>query len=76
MDIKETLRLFWNDKNTLTVVQDFINTSLEELAVNKAMAREDTSGIADASDAINLAFSKLDSLFEENKKPVITSDIR
>jgi len=76
MDKREILRQFWNDKATMAVVQEFITDSLKDLAVEKAMNRDDTSGIADANDALNLAFDQLDDLFESKENKLNINEAR
>lgn len=46
---------------------------VRQKAVEKTLAREDTSGIADANDIIKEAFIGLQEQFGDNPKPKLTS---
>lgn len=61
---RDFLKNFTLDVGTFTTVRDFFNRHIEKMAVTRTLKRESTSGIADAYDIINNAFSQLETEFK------------
>ncbi len=70
MDI---LKRFYIDETTREAVLAYMLDCVRQKAVEKTLAREDTSGIADANDIIKEAFIGLQEQFGDNPKPKLTS---
>ena len=64
---------FQQDEHTRDAVREFFIQQLGEMAIARVFEREDVSGIADAKETIDKAFSKLQDLYEPKKKPLIDS---
>ena len=56
------------DKILLAEMEKFFSDHLDQVALEKVYAKEDTHGIADAKLAIKNAFDQLDALFSDEKR--------
>ncbi len=55
---------FWKDKPTKDNVHLYLIECLEQEALRKLFNKEDVSAIAEAKEMIDMAFDKMDILFE------------
>jgi len=69
----DRLTLLSQDKATLKDLKTFFDTVLNDEIIKKTLAREDTSGYAEASEIIKKALNKIDDLYKENKKGDVTN---
>ncbi len=53
----------YNDKELLNDLRQYLNAYVREHGVDKMLAREDVSGVADAAEIITKAFDNLDVQF-------------
>lgn len=57
------------DGALIVELREFFHENLRELALEKVFAREDTSGIADAKDAIDKVFESIELQFQNKVEP-------
>ena len=70
------LGFFYGNQVMREEVKTFLLTSLDEIALEKMYARKETGGIADAKDAIENAFIKLEETYKKVEKPNIENKAR
>lgn len=69
--MNQLLNQFNNDVHTRDEVIDFIHEFINQESLKRVYERADVSGIADAKELIDLAFSSLDDIYGiRNKTPV------
>ena len=61
------LRRFHEDKHMLEAVKAFFQESLDTITIERVYNKEDVSGIADAKEAIDNAFTEIAEKFETLK---------
>lgn len=64
----DRLTLLSQDKATLKDLKTFFDTVLNDEIIKKTLAKQDTSGYAEASEIIRKSLNKIDDLYQENKK--------
>jgi len=64
----DRLTLLSQDKATLKDLKDFFELVLNDEIVKKTLAREDTSGYAEASEIIKKSLAKINDLYKEEVK--------
>ena len=68
------LNKFYADFQVKAEVKEYLIDYLKQMAVKKAFAGEDTSGIKEARQCIESAFRDLDNLYGEKKSKKVTSN--
>lgn len=64
----DKLAYFYNDEATRETVKTYLKAVAEETAIKKVFNREDVSGVADALEIIESAFSQLDERYGQVSK--------
>lgn len=67
------LKQFYNDEHMREAFKEFIVYNIKQYAIEKVMAKEDISGIADAHDIIIQSFIKLKENYGEQPKVIAKS---
>lgn len=62
------IKQFYDDIHTREAVKEFFNETLNKLALERVYKKEETMGIADAKEVIELAFIELRNLYENKKE--------
>lgn len=63
------LKKFYLDEKMREEVRDYLQQFLEEMALDKVFAKEDTMAMAEAKEVIDEAFSNLEVLFPRKEDP-------
>ena len=69
----DRLTLLSQDKATLKDLKVFFDTVLNDEIIKKTLAKQDTSGYAEASEIIKKSLNKIDDLYKENKKGEVSN---
>lgn len=64
----DRLNLLSQDKATLEQLREFTKGVLNDEIIKKTLAKQDTTGYAEASEIIKKVLDKIDGLFKEEKK--------
>ena len=72
----DLLEKFYKDNAMRNAVQAYLKDQLSEIAVARAFAGQGVVGIKEANDAIEYAFSNLESMFYQPGKPTETQPSR
>lgn len=67
------LKQFYDNVNMREMVKEYLIAQLKEIATTKAFNGENTAGMREAKEAIDMAFSNLKGEYGEIAKPVISS---
>lgn len=65
------LQLFYNDIPKREAVKSFMQNMLRELAADKALKGEDTSGIKEAGECVEKSFDRLKELYGKIDEEII-----
>lgn len=69
----DRLTLLSQDKATLKDLRTFFESVLNDEIIKKTLAKQDTSGYAEASEIIKKSLNKIDDLYKENKKGEVSN---
>lgn len=69
----DTLKRFYMDETTRDALLAYLIDCTNQKAVERVMARAETSGVADAQEIIKEAFIALQEQYGDTPKPVTTS---
>lgn len=71
--MEDLLRQFYTDVNTREVVKSYMNSLLDELAVEAVFNGKDVTGFPHAKDLVDKMFSELKNRYSPKEKPVMES---